>query len=225
MTLATATDEKPRRHASLVADRQAPLTVEVDGQVDLRGTLAVDRSVRAGFQSMRCRTRLGVPEGTNARAVDLLFAAAERSCVVLDALRRGVGVTSDLELITPEDRAGNAQPYKSGLSVRTLPGRNGRHRAAPGRRADGQFLPMHLFYARTDSARTSSAATRTSASACRSSHGPEIAALRRQGVAPASGLRRVDGRPRRRRVRRGRTCPQPEARSPARDPAGVAGSA
>jgi uncharacterized OsmC-like protein len=101
-TLAACQDSTVRMVANLLGVRLTSLTVEVDGQVDLRGTLAVDRSVRVGFQSMRCRTRLGVPEGANARAVDLLFAAAERSCVVLDTLRRGVGVTSDFELITPE---------------------------------------------------------------------------------------------------------------------------
>jgi uncharacterized OsmC-like protein len=101
-TLAACQDSTVRMVANLLGVRLTSLTVDVDGQVDLRGTLAVDRSVRVGFQSMRCRTRLGVPEGTDARAVELLFAAAERSCVVLDTLKRGVDVASDFKLITPD---------------------------------------------------------------------------------------------------------------------------
>jgi uncharacterized OsmC-like protein len=100
-TLAACQDSTVRMVANLLGVHLTLLTVDVDGQVDLRGTLTVDRSVRVGFQSMRCRTRLGVAEGTDARAVELLFAAAERSCVVLDTLRRGVDVASRFEVITP----------------------------------------------------------------------------------------------------------------------------
>jgi len=100
-TLAACQDSTVRMVANLLGIRITSLAVRVDGQVDLRGTLAVDRSVRVGFQSMRCRTQLGVGEGTDARAVQLLFAAAERSCVVLDTLRSGVAVASNFEVITP----------------------------------------------------------------------------------------------------------------------------
>jgi uncharacterized OsmC-like protein len=101
-TLAACQDSTVRMVANLLGIRLTSLTVEVDGQIDLRGTLAVHRSVRVGFQSMRCRTQLGVPEGTDARAVELLLAVAERSCVVLDTLRRGVDIASDFEVTTPE---------------------------------------------------------------------------------------------------------------------------
>jgi hypothetical protein len=37
--------------------------------------------------------------GTPARTVELLLAAAERSCVVLDTLRRGVDVTSEFDIV------------------------------------------------------------------------------------------------------------------------------
>jgi uncharacterized OsmC-like protein len=94
--------------ANLLGIRLTSLTVEVEGQVDLRGTLAVDRSVRVGFQSMRCRTQLAVPEGTDARAFELLLATAERSCVVLDTLRRGVDIASDLEVTRDEEHSSRA---------------------------------------------------------------------------------------------------------------------
>jgi hypothetical protein len=84
--------------ASLLGVRLTTLTVEVEGDVDLRGTLAVERSVRVGFQAMRSRTNLGVAPGASPRAVELLLAAAERSCVVLDTLRHGVDVASDFRV-------------------------------------------------------------------------------------------------------------------------------
>jgi uncharacterized OsmC-like protein len=81
--------------ADLLGVQIASLVVEVSGQVDLRGTLAVDKSVQVGFRSMRCLTHLEVADGTDRRTVQLLLAAAERSCVVLDTLKRGVQVESE----------------------------------------------------------------------------------------------------------------------------------
>ncbi len=97
-TLAACQDSTVRMVASLLGVRLTTLTVEVAGDVDLRGTLAVEPSVRVGFQAMRSRTSLGVAPGTPPRAVELLLAAAERSCVVLDTLRHGVNVTSDFHV-------------------------------------------------------------------------------------------------------------------------------
>jgi uncharacterized OsmC-like protein len=97
-TLAACQDSTLRVVAELLGVRLTSLTVEVEGDVDLRGTLLVDLTVPVGFEAMRCRTRLGVAPGTPARIVDALTAAAERSCVVLDTLRRGVDVTGAFEV-------------------------------------------------------------------------------------------------------------------------------
>ena len=97
-SLAACQDSTVRMVADLLGVRLTTLTVEVEGDVNLHGTLAVERSVRVGFQTMRSRTDLGVPPGTPPRAVELLIAAAERSCVVLDTLRRGVDVASDFRV-------------------------------------------------------------------------------------------------------------------------------
>ncbi len=99
-TLAACQDSTVRMVANLLGVHVTTLAVDVDGDVDLRGTLAVDPTVRVGFQSMRCRTRLAVAPGTPARTVALLLAAAERSCVVLDTLRRGVDVTADFDTVS-----------------------------------------------------------------------------------------------------------------------------
>ena len=93
--LAACQDSTIRMVANLLGVQIASLVVEVSGQVDLRGTLSVDNSVPVRFRSMRCLTRLEVAAGTDERAVQALLAAAERSCVVLDTLRRGVQVESE----------------------------------------------------------------------------------------------------------------------------------
>jgi uncharacterized OsmC-like protein len=98
-TLAACQDSTVRMVANLLGVRLTSVSVEVCGDVDLRGTLAVDPSVRVGFEAMRSRTRLGVTPGTPARTVALLLAAAERSCVVLDTLRGGVTVTCDFSVV------------------------------------------------------------------------------------------------------------------------------
>jgi uncharacterized OsmC-like protein len=97
-TLAACQDSTVRMVADLLGVRLTSLVVDVEGDVDLRGTLAVDLDTRVGFEAMRCRTRLLVAPGTPARTVQLLLAASERSCVVLDTLRRGVEVTSDFDV-------------------------------------------------------------------------------------------------------------------------------
>ncbi len=73
------------------------LRVEVEGQVDVRGTLAVDRGVPVGFQKMSCRVELRPAEGTDPKLVERLLTAAERSCVNLQTLRTGVTVETSVD--------------------------------------------------------------------------------------------------------------------------------
>jgi organic hydroperoxide reductase OsmC/OhrA len=86
--------------------RLASLDVAVDAECDVRGCLLVDPSVAVGFQGMRCRVRVE-PEGiVEPQRLQMLIAAAEKSCVVLQTLRKGVSVqthvdANDLATITP----------------------------------------------------------------------------------------------------------------------------
>ena len=96
--LAACQDSTIRMVADLLGVHLTALAVEVEGDVDLRGALAVDGSVRVGFQSMRCRTNIEVAHGTDPRTVEMLLTAAERSCVILDTLRHGVDVTTKVDL-------------------------------------------------------------------------------------------------------------------------------
>ena len=80
----------------MVADRLEihiqSLEVAVDAQLDVRGTLLVDRSVPVGFQRMRCHVHLQPADDADPAKVKMLLAAAEHSCVVLQTLQNGVPV-------------------------------------------------------------------------------------------------------------------------------------
>ncbi|HET8758193.1 MAG TPA: OsmC family protein [Solirubrobacteraceae bacterium] len=110
--LAACQDSTVRMVANLLAVELTALAVDVEGDVDLRGTLAVDLAVPVGFQAFRCRTRVGVAPDTPARTVELLLMAAERSCVVLDTLRRGIAATSefDVERVSAPSRSARRTP-------------------------------------------------------------------------------------------------------------------
>jgi uncharacterized OsmC-like protein len=80
----------------IIADRLeipiADLEVTARGEVDVRGTLLVDRNVPVGFQQIKCQVRLKPAANVPPEKVKMLQAAAEHSCVVLQTLRNGVPV-------------------------------------------------------------------------------------------------------------------------------------
>ena len=94
--LASCLDSTLRMIAERMGVQVERLRVDAEADVDVRGTLAVDRGVPVGFQSMRCRVQLHVAPGTSDRAIDQLLRTAERSCVVLQTLRSGVSVEAVL---------------------------------------------------------------------------------------------------------------------------------
>ncbi len=58
----------------------------VEGGLDLRGTLGIDREAPVGFPELRVRFEIDAPEATREQLDDLL-AKTERYCVVLQTLR------------------------------------------------------------------------------------------------------------------------------------------
>lgn len=68
------------------------LTVEVQADCDVRGTLRVDSSVPVGFQTMRVRVKAIPGPGVSPEKVGELIRTAEQCCVVLQTLQRGVEV-------------------------------------------------------------------------------------------------------------------------------------
>lgn len=68
------------------------LEVVTHGQVDARGCLALDDTVKVGFESIEVEIHLEVAENTEPRRVEQLHALAERLCVTADTLRSGVPI-------------------------------------------------------------------------------------------------------------------------------------
>jgi len=75
------------------------LDVEIDGDWDARGTLAMG-DYPVGLTGIRCRTRVTVKDDGKGDRSARLLRSAERYCVVLDTLRRGVPVDATFELTT-----------------------------------------------------------------------------------------------------------------------------
>lgn len=68
------------------------LTVEVVGDVDTRGCLAVDRGIRPGFRHIDAEIRLRPAPGTDLKRVQHMLDQAQALCVTLDTVRHGVPI-------------------------------------------------------------------------------------------------------------------------------------
>ncbi len=91
--LAACEDNTVRMLAERLGVRIDHLTVEVVGDVDCRGCLALDPDVAVGFGSMDLRVDLRVAPDTDPHLLTQLQEMSERLCVNLDTLRRGVPVS------------------------------------------------------------------------------------------------------------------------------------
>jgi uncharacterized OsmC-like protein len=93
----------------IIADRLeipiASLEVDTHAEVDVRGTLLVDRNVPVGFQKIRCQVRLDPGANVLPEKVKMLQAAVEHSCVVLQTLRNGVPVHTQFDEVQSADLA------------------------------------------------------------------------------------------------------------------------
>lgn len=69
-------------------------TVEVEGDLDFRGTLGVSKEVPVGFQTIRLR--LNLDSDATAEQLDTLLKLTERYCVVLQTLRVPPVITATL---------------------------------------------------------------------------------------------------------------------------------
>jgi hypothetical protein len=91
-------------------DELESVAVEVAGDLDVRGTLAIDAGVPVGFQALRMSVHVGVAEGTPQRLVDRLVQGADRLCVNLATLRRGVPVETDYSVVTSSPTTATDSP-------------------------------------------------------------------------------------------------------------------
>jgi uncharacterized OsmC-like protein len=74
------------------------LDVEVQGALDLRGTLGMAPDVPMGIQHITCETRIAIKDDGRPERAQRLLENAERYCVVLATLRNGVPVESAFSL-------------------------------------------------------------------------------------------------------------------------------
>jgi uncharacterized OsmC-like protein len=63
------------------------IEVVVEGDLDLRGTLGIDRDLSAGFDAIRLRFEIDAPDASS-EDLEGLVARTERYCTVLQTLRR-----------------------------------------------------------------------------------------------------------------------------------------
>jgi|SRR4030095_14579932 uncharacterized OsmC-like protein len=95
--LAACFDSTLRMIAEHLGIRLTMLEVSVEAECDVRGCLLVEPDVPVGFQRMRCRVRVQADDDADDRKIQMLVAAAERSCVVMQTLRNGVTVEAEVE--------------------------------------------------------------------------------------------------------------------------------
>jgi hypothetical protein len=104
-------------------DRLEFLEVEVTGDADVRGTLAMDAQVPVGFQAMRCVVRLRAAKGTNQHLLEKLCAASQRSCVVGQTLLHSPSVETTFDMAADEARGPQVVPEpgaESAACVRSI---------------------------------------------------------------------------------------------------------
>lgn len=95
--LAACLDATIRMIADHFGVRLASLQVKVAGECDVRGCLMVDPAVPVGFQRLHCTVRLAPDGDVDRDDLHGLLAAAEKCCVVMQTLRGGVTVLTELE--------------------------------------------------------------------------------------------------------------------------------
>jgi uncharacterized OsmC-like protein len=96
--LAACQDSSVRMVSNLLGITLESLEVEVTGDVDVRGTLAMNAEVPVGFRALRCAVRLKAREGTDPRLLEKLRIASERSCVVQQTLLHPPRVETTFEI-------------------------------------------------------------------------------------------------------------------------------
>jgi uncharacterized OsmC-like protein len=71
------------------------IEAKVEGDLDLRGTLGVDKEAPAGFGAIRLRFEIDAPEADRDQ-LDSLIAKTERYCTVLQTLRQAPPIETQL---------------------------------------------------------------------------------------------------------------------------------
>lgn len=71
------------------------IEVTVEGDLDLRGTLGIDRDAPVGFSAIRVRYEIAAP-GVDPERLASLYDKSERYCTVLQTLRDAPVIATEL---------------------------------------------------------------------------------------------------------------------------------
>ena len=85
--LAACQDSSIRLVAAGLGIELTALEVHVQGTVDVRGAMGIQKDVPVGFQSITCDIHLQVKDGTPPDMLEKLRVPAERCCVVMRTLQ------------------------------------------------------------------------------------------------------------------------------------------
>ena len=96
--LASCLDSTLRIIANRLDIKLIRLSVTATGEVDVRGTLMVSPDVPVGFQHFQLAVDIEAEPDTAPAMLKALLNAAEASCVVMQTLRNGVDVCTDLRM-------------------------------------------------------------------------------------------------------------------------------
>jgi uncharacterized OsmC-like protein len=111
-------DSTVRMIADRLGVRIERLEVEVNGDADVRGCLAMSRSVRPGFRQMQCRLALELDPEADPQVGAMLVQQAEKLCVTLDTLRNGTPIAVDFEVAHPAHTEPDAAAAQTGATAR-----------------------------------------------------------------------------------------------------------
>src|SRR3989440_11511965 len=107
--LAACQETTIRMVAANMGIELASLEVEIEGDWDARGTLAMG-DYPIGLTAIRCTTRVTVPQDVRGERAERLLRSAEKYCVVLNTLRNGVPVESNFSLGQASSAGGPTAP-------------------------------------------------------------------------------------------------------------------
>ncbi|MBI2282230.1 MAG: OsmC family protein [Bacteroidetes bacterium] len=97
--LASCFDSTLRMIANRLQITLVKTSVIATANVDVRGTLMVDKEVPVEFQSMGLEIEITVFNSVSTELTDKLIKATERSCIVLQTLLRGTPVTVNANIV------------------------------------------------------------------------------------------------------------------------------
>jgi len=117
---AACQDSSLRMVANILGIKLEFLEVEVTGDVDVRGTLAMDAQVPVGFRTMRCVVRLRAAKRTNPHLLEKLGTASQRSCVVGQTLLHSPSIETTFDMTADEAHAAQVAPKPGAESTACL---------------------------------------------------------------------------------------------------------